>query len=46
MVGFQGNFDLFAQAFPNDLVPSVFKLSVAAGGWSIFARWPGESPRA
>lgn len=26
MFGFQGNFDLFAQAFPNGLVPSVFKL--------------------
>ena len=26
MVGFQGNFDPFARAFPNDLVPSVFML--------------------
>ena len=28
MVGLQGDFDLFAQAFPNDLVPSVFQLTL------------------
>jgi hypothetical protein len=36
MVGFQGNFELFAQAFPNDLVPSVFML--------MLKEWP-NAPR-
>jgi hypothetical protein len=36
MVGFQGNFDLFAQAFPNALVPSVFGL--------MLSEWP-NAPR-
>lgn len=36
MAGFQGNFDLFSQAFPNDLVPSVIKL--------MLREWPG-APR-
>ncbi len=36
MVGFQGNFDLFANAFPNDFVPSVFQM--------MLAEWP-NAPR-
>ncbi len=35
MVGVQGDFDLFAQAFPNDLVPSVFRL--------MLREWPNAS---
>lgn len=36
MVAFQGNFDLFAKAFPNDLIPSVLTL--------MLREWP-NAPR-
>ncbi len=36
MVGFQGNFELFAKAFPDDLVPSVFRM--------MLKEWP-HAPR-